>query len=590
MRKKNIKKHKQQKTEKSLRLNLVLGVIFLLAGLIVFRLFNLQVINYNVFTEAAGKQHEIWSEVKAKRGEIFIEDYKEDNKYVLAGNKDLGLIYAVPLEIEDAQKTASLLSPILELSNEELLQRLNKKNDLYEPLKRKVEDEKVQEIQKLGLKGIGIQKEAWRYYPEKNFASHVIGFLGYEGDQLKGRYGVEGFYNNILEGKAGFIAEERSAIGAWISVGRREVKQDIKGSDLILTLDRTVQYKAENLLKQALEKWGAESGTIIVMDPRNGAILALANLPDFDLNGYSKVENVNIFNNSAIFDLYEPGSIFKPVVMGIALETHVVSPLTTYTDPCAVSIGGFTITNYNGKCYGLQNMTNVLEKSINTGMVFVARALGSEKMVNGLKTFGFDSLTGVDLDTEAQTILRSAEKWRETNLATAGFGQGIAVTPMQMAMAYSAIVNQGKLVKPHIIKKIIKHQEDGSEIIEEIQPVFVGQVLSSSTAEKLSAMLVSVVENGFSKPARVAGYLVGGKTGTAEVPDKIHGGYDEEKRITSFAGFGPYEDPRFVILIKLDHSQSKGSVLIEGSTTCAPVFKELAKFLFDYYKIPPSEE
>ncbi len=580
---------RKKKQKRDFRIDVLIAVNFVVAFLIVYRLFVVQVINYDFYTALAQNQHEVLTELIPERGQIFARDKYSEDLYPLASNQKLNIVYAVPNQIQDEEETARKLAEILEMDQEEILARIQKENDLYEPLKNKVTDEKTEQILEADLPGIGITPESWRIYPEGNLASHILGFVGYVDKKRQGRYGVEGFYEEGLVGEAGFLEAEKDVAGRWISIGKKEIKPARDGDDLILTIDRAIQYKVEAKLLEAVEKWGADSGSIIIMDPQTGGILALANYPNYDNNQYSRVPDIDIFNNAAIFDRYEPGSAFKPVCMAIALDEEVVSPNTTYTDLGSVNVGGYTIHNYDYKTYGVQTMTNVLEKSINTGMVFVNEHLGADRLYNGLVKFGFNDLTGIDLDSEAATELKLPKTWRSSNLATIGYGQGIAVTPIKLVTAFSTIANQGNLMVPRVVSEIIHHNEDGSETYEKVEPKVVRQVVKPSVAATLSAMLVSAVENGFAKTGRVPGYHLAGKTGTAQIPLKEERGYDPDKVITSFIGYGPIEDPRFVILVKLDNPKSSGDYRVVGANTAGPVFRELAQFLVNYYQIPPAE-
>lgn len=575
--------------KRDIRVGFLVIINFLIAGLIIWRLFVIQIVNHNFYTALAQDQHKIVSELVPERGQILVRDKYSETLYPLASNQKLYLVYAIPKQIENPQIGAEKLAPILGTEEGEILARLSKENDLYEPLKNKVSEEDMAKVKDLNLAGIEWVGESWRIYPEGNLASHILGFVGFEGDQKNGRYGVEGYYEDRLRGKAGFIEAEKDVAGRWISIGKKEIKPPQDGDDLILTIDRAVQYKVEAEIRKAVEKWGADSGSIIIMEPQTGGILAMANYPDYNNNQYSEVPDINIFNNNAIFEHYEPGSAFKPICMAIGLDFGVVSPETTYTDTGAVSIGGYTIHNYDNRSYGVQTMTEVLEKSINTGMVFVNQHLGAERLYEGLIKFGFNDLTGIDLESEAETSLKLPKTWRASNVATIGYGQGIAITLIKLATAISAVANNGQLIVPHVVAEIIHHNPDGTETREVIQPKIVREAVRPGTAATLSAMLVSSMEKGFAKTARVPGYHLGGKTGTAQIPLKEEKGYDPDKVITSFIGFGPIEDPRFAILVKLNNPKPGETYHVVGENTAGPAFKELSQFLVNYYQIPPSE-
>ena len=574
---------KAHKIEFTPRINFLMVVIFILAGACIFRLFDLQILKHKNFEALAEGQHRLVEDLIPERGKIYVQDRETLDLFPLATNEKLYLVYAVPKIIQETSKpeeVALKLEPILGISKDELISRLTKPEDLYEPLKHEISDEDKSKIEELKIPGIEFQPESKRFYPEKNLASHILGFVGYVDDQKKGQYGIEGYYNDILAGKAGSLFGEKSARGMWISIGNMQFTPAQDGDDLVLTIDRVIQHKVEQELSASIQKYGATKGSAIVMDPKTGEILALANFPNFDPNEYSKVEDVNIFKNSVIYDLYEPGSVTKPFFMGAALDLGLVGPNTTHPGTNSVEVGKYTIHNSVNWPVGPETMTQILERSSNVGIVFVNQTLGLDRAYSYLEKFGFTNLTGIDLDTEMSDSIPPKEKWNDVDLAVAGFGQGpINITSMHLVNAFSAIANGGKLLQPHIVKKII--HPDGTE--ETIKTKVVAEVLSPSTAATLTAMLVSTVENGAEKLV-VPGYRVAGKTGTAQMPAKDKAGYDPDKKICSFVGYGPVDDPQFIIFIR--YYFDKGTVW--GGTTAGPVFIRLALDLFKYYQIPPS--
>ncbi|MDD3887164.1 MAG: penicillin-binding protein 2 [Patescibacteria group bacterium] len=562
------------------RLNFLFVIIIIASIAIVFKLFNLQVVKHGYYEALASGQHSLFEELVPERGEIYVEDKFSKKLYPLAINKKMNLVYAVPEQIEDKNATSILLAPLLSMSKDEIYDLISDEKKLYVPIKHKVEGDTVEQIKNLNLSGISYQTEDWRYYPDKVLGSHILGFVGFVNDQKKGQYGVEGYYDNTLSGKNGFLQSEKNTLGEIISGTKNFVQGAEDGSDIVLTIDRLIQDKVETVVKDAVEKNGAESGSAIVMDPQTGAIIAMAGYPNFDPNNYSEVENVNVFSNSSIYELYEPGSAFKPLIVSMALDQNLISPDTKFNDNGKMEIDEYTIQNFDKKAYGDLTVTQILEKSNNIGMVQIARTLGREKMYDYMINYGFDENSGVDLDTEAGTIVKKPNEWSEMDFATMSFGQGIATTPLRLINAISCVANGGRLLKPYIVKKIIR--PDGSE--ETTKPKAVRQVIKPETAETLSAMMVSVMEKGFGQPARVEGYKIAGKTGTAQVPSSDGKGYDPNKKITTFVGFGPIEYPRFAILVKLNNPG--GDVWAESTT--GPAFKAIAQELLKYYQIAPS--
>ncbi|HEX3095915.1 MAG TPA: penicillin-binding protein 2, partial [Patescibacteria group bacterium] len=421
--------------------------------------------------------------------------------------------------------------------------------------------------------------ETIRFYPEGNFMSQLLGFVGYKGDVKTGLYGIEQAFNDELTGVPGSSATERSAGGAWIFGAKRDQVAAQDGDTILLTIDKTIQFKAENVLKDAVEKNLADSGSIVIMDPKTGAVQAMATYPSFDPNDYSKVTDPSVYNNQATLGAYEPGSIFKSITLAAALNEGKITANTTYTDTGKVEVDGYTIENSDHKAHGVQTMTYALQESLNTGMIFAKGTVGNKMFETYIERFGFGKKTGFEL-SETKGDISGLKGDIAVNYDTASFGQGISVTPLQMVQAYSAIANGGKMMKPYVVGARI--ETNGK--VDETKPEEVGQPITVQTASTLSAMLVNVVENGHGKKAKVAGYYVAGKTGTAQVPRADGKGYEDNNNIGSFAGFAPVEDPRFVMLVRINHPRT----VTFAETTAAPAFGTMAQFLLQYYNVAPS--
>lgn len=576
-----------KKVVREWRMTMLIIVIFLFAAAIIFRLFVLQVVQGGFYIALASDQHKIYKNLFPERGKIFLQDTRQDNGeyFEFATNKEMHLIYAVPHKIKDAEKAVEQLGEIFEFNDEEiedLTARLSREGDPYEPIKHFATDEEVQKLEEAEIVGITSVAETVRYYPEGSMGSHVLGFYGLSGDSQErvGQYGLEGYFNEELKGERGSLKTEGDIAGRLISFSEREMVKARDGNDLVLTLDHTIQYVVCSKLKAAVLKHGADAGSVVVIDPKTGGLLAMCSYPDFDPNNYREVDDISIYNNPAIFDLYEPGSIFKPITMAAALDLGVVTPETTYEDTGVEQISGYTIQNSDFKAYGQQSMIEVLEKSLNTGAIFTARQVGIENLYKYVRNFGFGYQAGIELHMENNGNINSLRLSDEIYLATASFGQGISVTPLQLTAAYAAVANKGKLMKPYIVDKII--DQDGN--ITKNEPKEVRQVISEKAATLLSGMLVSVVQRGHGTRAGVPGYFVGGKTGTAQVPKKDGPGYEEDITIGSFAGFAPVEDPKFAMLVKIDRPRD----VQWAESSAAPLFGEIAALLLDYYKIPPT--
>jgi cell division protein FtsI/penicillin-binding protein 2 len=547
---------------------LVLIILLLFSAAIVSRLIYVQLLNHEYWEAIAQGQQKSLVEVQGDRGEVFFQDMTG-----LAINQNFPLIYAVPNEIKNKDEAADMLSLVLEMDKDSILEKL-KKDSFYEVLKKKLTTDEVNNVTNLKLTGIYLTNEKGRYYPFSNLASQVVGFLGGNG---QGQYGIEGYYDDMLRGKK--EAKELEAGPAGLLPTAQSTDSSSKGADLVLTLDYNIQFMAEQLLKSAAENLQFEEGEILVMDPNSGKILALADFPDFNPNQYSAVKDLGIFQDSSIQKIFEPGSVFKPITMAAALDQGKITPETKFTDTGSVKIGGHTIANFGQKTWGERTMTEVLEWSINTGAVFAEQQLDHSVFLDYIEKFGFFDKTGIDLQSEISSQNQELKKGYEVNFATAAFGQGIEMTSIQLARAFCAIANGGKLLRPYIVEKIVENGKT-TETQPEIQNP---SVISQKTASQLTLMMVNVVQNGYGKLAGVQGYYIAGKTGTAQVPEK--GTYSPDKTIQSFIGFGPALDPRFLIFVKFCNPKAQ-----TAEYSAAPVFGELAKYIIDYWKIPPDHE
>ncbi len=561
---------------------LILFFLFFLIGLaIVFRLYSLQIISFSSYRDLSENQHSIFRELIPERGEIFLKE--KDKLYSVAVNRETKMAYAVPKEIKNLDEAVDFVSSVLGLERDEVRKKLDRPDDMYEVLKHRLSEEEIKNIQERKLDGIRLMDESYRYYPAGELASNVLGFVGWSGDKFGGKYGIEREFEDDLRGKEGNIFQNKDASGGWITIGDRVLDSAENGEDLVLTIDHIVQFETEKILEGAMKKFEADSGTIIVMEPYTGKILAMANYPFFNPNEYSKVSDMAAFRNLAVNDAYEPGSVFKTFTLAAALDNGKITPETTYTDTGVVKEAGFSIMNSDYKAYGVQTMTEVLEKSLNTGVIFAEKLVGNKDFAEYIKRFGFGKATGVDLFGEASGNINNLKNLKsDIQFFTVSFGQGITTTPIQLAAAYSAIANGGRLMKPQIIEK--KIDSTGQE--KNIEPEEIRRVISPKASSDMINMLVSVVEKGHGKRAGVPGYVIGGKTGTAQVASQEKQGYEEGISIGSFAGFGPADDPKFVIVVRMDNPKA-----VEwAESSAAPAFGELMKFLLEYYNIEPTKE
>ena len=674
------------------RLRLFVALIFLLLGAIIYRLYFLQIVQGDWYSELASNQHQISSLLQPARGKIMLHEKLngQDQLYPLATNKEFAFLYAVPKDIKDPRALAEKLfeffnKPQLEAEAkaeleqegtksiqaeidainasdysdadkiarikaaqdlakskedqadwqelkeialerlikerqeniiQEYLKKVDKPGDPYEPLKDKMDDnsllalyaflistpektvkatdlerrlEKVvfkQSGEEVKPEGIAFDLKSYRFYPENNIAANLVGFVSEIDGEAKGRYGLEEFFNEELSGKSGFLKGERG-VSNTIIVNDREYAKPEDGSDLVLTIDRSAQFKACESLEATVNKFQASGGSVIAVNAKTGAIIAMCSVPNFNPNDYQDVKDLKTYNNPAILYQYEPGSVFKVVTMSAAIDQGKVSPSTTYKDEGQIMITGWPkpISNSDFATkggHGVVDMNSVLENSLNTGAIFAMRQIGPKVFSDYVKNFGFGEKTGIELGSESTGNIGNLlkNKVREIDAATASFGQGIAVTPLQMVMSYQALANKGVLMKPYIVQEI--HASDGHIDIFKPQPL--RQVVSNQTANTMLAMMVNVVESGHAKGAKIDGYYIGGKTGTAQVATS--GGYSQDKYIHTFIGVVPIDDPQIVMLTKID--EPKGVRFAES--TALPLWHDIADFLLKYYQIPKTRK
>ena len=556
---------------KDLRLSLVVIFVFIIGGLFLCRLFVLQIDQGNFYKAIAQGQQVQLSEIEGKRGYVYFS-----NGEILAMNKEEPYLFISPAEIENNEEAVEEILKIIDVEKSFLLSLLEDENSFYKIVKKEIGKEKADKIKSLKLKGLYIGNDTKRYYPAEKTSSQIIGFVNQ--DKI-GQYGIEGCYNETIKGLSSLEKSERNPF----SFSFKGTNNDsLDGDNLTLTIDYNIQFIAEELLEEGMEEYDAEGGNIIVMNPNTGAIIAMAQKPNFDPNNYGN-SNGAYFKNTSIQEIFEPGSIFKPITMAMAINDGAVTAETKYTDNLGyVQYPTNRVSNYSNKAWGEVNMTQVLENSINTGVIFAEKELGHESFYNYLEKFGIFEKTGIDLSGEvvsANNEIKNALKSNvDISFGTASFGQGIAMTPLQMINSFSAIINGGTLYKPYVVKKINNQMVEPKAIRENI--------ISKETSTELKKMLISVVENGFGHLAKVEGYWIGGKTGTSQIPYSSLGinkaGYSDSTWQT-FMGFAPALDPQFIVLVKLNNSKK----IKTSEYSAVPIFNKLANYIFDYWQIPP---
>lgn len=559
---------------------MLLVTVLLVATLgLVGRLGHLQIFSHQEYQREAQAEHLGSLDLIPRRGAIL-----DSNGYPLAASVDAydvlvdSQVWEDPVE---AQQWAEALADVTDLPTQDILDALAESVTREAIVARELDYQASVRVRNLDAQGVRLVRSSRRVYPEGNLAAPLIGFLGRD---KVGLTGLEADYNYILAGASGSQQYDRDALGRPIPLTDGKVVQPEPGADLILTIDRFIQRLAEQELDATIEKHKATGGTIIVMNPRTGAILAMASRPSFDLTTLDLTDEsqIELYRNRAITDLYEPGSVFKVVTMAAALDTGQATPGSVYEDTGVVHVSGWTIANWDYGAHGVQTATEVLVKSLNTGAVWLAQALGPDLFYEYVLRFGFGESTGSGLSGESAGQVRTHGDplWSEVDMATNSFGQGINVTPLQLITAISAIANDGRLMKPYVVQEI--HQGDEHQITE---PEMVRQVITEQTAETLTQMMNQVVDGITQMYAiSVPGYQVAGKTGTASI--SVPDGYKEDAYIASFAGFVPSDDPVLAMLVRIDEPEG----VAWGSAVCAPVFARMAEAILAYLKVPPEPE
>lgn len=570
------------------------GVVFLACLAIAVKLGQLQISQGAFYSSLAAGRSELYGKLLPERGQILVRERGSASLYPVATNRDLWTIYSDNRKVTNPAAEAKALAPLLAgtldadgktpeqlaaeakdslaKKEEEIAKRLSASANQYAPLARGATKAQADKVRALGFPNLNFAAEKSRFYPETGFGGQLLGFVGYKGEEKIGLYGLEGYWNKELSGVQG-------QMGSGTGGGSFLDKED--GSDIVLTVDRGLEAFVCEKLEAAVKRHGAERGSVVMLDPKTGAVMAMCGAPDFDPNSYGKAEDQSVFNNQAIWGAYEPGSVMKAITMAAAIDVGTVVPDTTYEDKGEEKFGENVVKNADRQAHGIQTMVDVLDKSLNTGAIFAMRKAGTELFKTYVSSFGFGTRTGIELDTESSGNLSSLKGKSEMNAAAASFGQGITATLLQVATAYGAIANGGKLMRPYIVDEIV--HADGTRI--KTQPRTVRQVVSDRTATLLSGMLVSVVKNGHGHRAAVPGYLVAGKTGTAQVAKSDGSGYHETETIGTFAGFAPVSDPRFVMAVRID--KPKDVEFAESSA--APLFGEIAAYALRYLEVQPDD-
>lgn len=564
------------------RIRLLSFFIILFSGLLITRLFFLQVVKNQYYKDVADRQYFRPSANIFNRGDIFFRN--KDGSLVAAATTKQGFTIAVnPKITRDATSTLSRLEEVFTKHNqpfdrEQFLVKIEKKSDPYEEVANRLPESIADEVASLKMKNVMVTKERWRYYLASSTASHLLGFMAYQGDQYTGRYGVEKSYNDILSRNnnqtfVNFFAE------IYRGLGKNIVKEGQRAEgDVVLTIEPTVQKFAEASLGQVKDTYSAEEAGVIVIDPKTGEIYAMAALPNF--NPGEKQENLNLLPNPLVENIYEMGSIVKALTMAAALDAGAVTAKTTYNDKGFLVLNNKRISNYDGKARGVVSMQEVLNQSLNTGATFAMQQMGKDNFRRYFLSYGLGEKTNIDLPNEATGLIRTLNNNQDIEFATASFGQGISVSPLEIVRALSSLANGGLLVRPHVVKEI--RYKTGLKT--EIKPEVVRTVLKKSTSEEISRMLVEVVDTKLANgKAKLPHTTVAAKTGTAQMVDPETHRYYEDRYLHSFFGYFPAYDPRFLVFLYIKHPRE---VQYASETLTLP-FLDITKFLINYYNIPP---
>lgn len=568
------------KSNSASRIRLISIGIVIVTFILIGKLYSLQIVAGEDFRIRAERQYLKPSDDIYNRGSIFFSS--KDSILTGAAILKTGFTIGInPKALENAEKTYEQISKIIKIDKAQFLERASKKNSLYSIIAKKVEEEQAKKISSLKITGVLVYKDRYRYYPSKNLAANVIGLVGYKGDTLAGRYGLESYYEDILnrntsELYSNFFAEIFSSIKKSV-----DSKAKFEG-DIVTTIEPTVQAFLENELEEIENKWKSRASGAIVMNPANGEIYAMASYPTFDPNSLQNENDPSIFANPMVENVYEMGSILKPITVASGLDSGAIKAESTYNDAGFLIINGSKISNFDGKGRGNASMQTVLNDSLNTGAAYVAGKMGNDLFSDYFRKFGLGEETGVDMPNEAPGLIENLNSPRDIEHATASFGQGIAMSPINITRALSALGNGGYLVTPHIVKQIDYKVGLSKKLSYEKSE----QIIKPETSKEISRMLVNVVDKALlGGSVKIPNYSVAAKTGTAQIAKEKGGGYYNDRYLHSFFGYFPAYNPKFIIFLYTLEPKGVGGDF--ASHTLTKPFISTTKFLINYYKIPP---
>jgi cell division protein FtsI/penicillin-binding protein 2 len=558
------------------RIRILAFFIIVCAAVLIVRLYFLQVVYSQSFKLRADRQYSGPSQNIFDRGAIFFVDKSGLRSY--AATVKSGFFLTVnPKLIVSPEDVYKKISAIATIDHATFIQKAKKANDTYEEVVHRLGNDQATAITALDIPGVGLYKEQWRFYPGDTVAAQTIGFVGFKGNDLVGRYGLESSDEKILERTsqniyANSFAQMFSDLGAAITTGDGE-------GDIVTTIEPSTQSFLEEQLKKTNEKWSSTMTGGIIIDPKTGEIYALGTYPTFNPNTYQTQKNIAVFSNPLVENVYEMGSIVKALTMAAGLDAGVVKAKSTYNDTGSETINGKKISNYDGKARGTVDMQEVLNQSLNLGAAYVEKKLGNTLFTKYMLGYGLGSKSGIDLPNEGRSLVNNLNSSRDIEHATASYGQGIAMSPMVITRALSALANGGKLITPHVTKEI-----DYLTGITKTTPIADGpQVIQPSTSKEITRMLVGVVDNALLEgTVKQTNYAIAAKTGTAQIADP-QGGYYTDRYLHSFFGYFPAYDPRFLVFLYTVYPKD----VEYASHSLTQPFIDTVKFLINYYQIPP---
>lgn len=561
------------------RIRFISALVLIFASILVIRLYFVQIVYGEQFSNKADRQYIHPNQNLYDRGSIFIENKKSEIMEIEVAKIKSGFTVAInPKIIESSEYVYRQIVSVLPIDRDMFIERSSKKDDPYEVIAKRVDTKTAKKLNELSIKGLSIYKERWRSYLEITPAPQTIGFVGYNGDELSGRYGLERYYEDTLVRNndglyVNFFAEIFSNIPVFKSNNRRS-------GDIYTTIDLTVQFYLEGQIKNIHDKWNSKETAGVIINPHNGEIYAIGVYPTFDPNNFQKEENLAVFRNPIVEDVHEMGSIMKPLTMVAGIDAGVITAKTKYNDYGTLTLDGYTISNFDGRGRGYVSMQDVLSQSLNTGAVFVSEKMGKDTFKDYILAFGLGEETGIDLPNESAGLIKNLDSNRDIEYATASYGQGIAVTPIAMVRALSTLANGGVLITPHLVKKI----KYDTGLFKTITYNDGQRILKEESVEEITRMLVKVVDEALlGGTVAVENYSIAAKTGTAQIAKIDEAGYYDDRYMHSFFGYFPAYDPQFLIFL---YTLEPRRVRYASQTLTYP-FMNIVSFLTNYYEVPP---